>query len=62
MARGPKPYVRVEKLDGVVTVTAVAAVRNGHRRVAWITESLSDRPAIYELVKAMVEVAREKQQ
>lgn len=62
MAKGPKPYVRVEKLDGVVTVTAVAAVRNGHRRLGSIKESLSDRPAIYEQVKQLMEDVRALQE
>lgn len=62
MARRFKPYVRCEKADGVVTVTAVAAVRNGHRRLGSIKESLSDRPAVYEQVKQLLEQVRSLQQ
>lgn len=61
MSRHTKPYLRIEKADGVVTVTAVAAVRNGHRRLGSIRESLSDRPAVLEQVRLLMEQVRSLQ-
>ena len=62
MTKHTRPYMMVEKRDGVVTVTAVAATRNGHRRMGSIQVPLSDRPALKEQALLLITQVRSLQQ